>query len=154
MQDMRPYLTLTVVLAMAGLAVLAHARDGSFAVGVQVVDRRPAPALLDAIPVPPRAQGFAAGDSGRSYAYPGTTGSAAAFYEVEMTQRGYRLLARRSDGEVVRQIWADRRTRVSVELEQALGVSPLTRIRIGASVAPEAVAVEAPRLATAPAHRP
>ncbi|TYT26285.1 hypothetical protein FZO89_08430 [Luteimonas viscosa] len=151
---MRPHLTLTVVLAMAGLAVLAHARDGSFAVGVQVVDRRAVPALLDAIPVPPRAQEFAAGEHGRSYAYPGTAGSAAAFYETAMAQRGYRLLARRSEGGGVRQVWADQRTRVSVDLDQAFGASPLTRIRIGASAAAGTVAAEAPRLATAPADRP
>src|SRR5690606_21247233 len=59
------------------------ARDATIGVSVQVVDRRPASALLDAIPVPEQARMFDANAHARSYALVGTPESAAAFFETE-----------------------------------------------------------------------
>ncbi|HVI59784.1 MAG TPA: hypothetical protein VM619_13065 [Luteimonas sp.] len=126
---------MTAVLAI-GIAASAHARDGSFAVGVQVVDRRAVPVLLDAIPVPPQARIFDAGASARSYAYPGTPEAAAAFFDAEMPRRGYRRLAQGGNGETLRQVWTGDQGRVLLQLRRVLGSAQATRIRIDASAAP------------------
>lgn len=129
---MRPHLPLAFALAIA-MAGSASARDSVFTVGVQVVDRRPAPGLLDAIPVPPRAQAFDLRDSSRSYAFPGPPGAAAAFYAERMPALGYHAL-HRQDGPSARQLWSDGRSRVQLQIEPALG-GDLTRIRIDVGLA-------------------
>ncbi|MGY1408013.1 hypothetical protein ACW5EG_00310 [Luteimonas sp. A611] len=144
---MRTCQTLAFLLLVGGIAGIALARDGSFAVGVQVVDRRPASALLDAIPVPPQARVFDSNGHVRSYVWPGTPAAAAAFFEVELPQRGYRALARRGQGQAMQQVWGDGRGRVVLQLEQALGSADLTRIRISVARAtglPAAMPGEAP----------
>ena len=124
-----------MLLVIGGLAGIATARDGTFSVGVQVVDRRPVPGLLDAIPVPPQARILDGGGHARAYAWHGTTEAAASFFDGEMPQRGYRPLARLVRGQALHQVWSDGRERVVLQLEPALGGAPLTRIRI--SVGPE-----------------
>ncbi len=111
---------------------MATARDGSFAVGVQVVDRRPASAVLDAIPVPPQARILDGGGHARAYAWPGTAEAAAGFFDAEMPRHGYRPLARLVRGQALHQVWSDGRGRVVLQLEQAMGAAGLTRIRISA----------------------
>ena len=129
---MRPHLPLTIILATCVVA-LAHASSGSFGVSVQVIDRRSAPALLDAIPVPPQARLFDAGDSGRSYAWSGTPEEAAAFFDLEMPRRGYRALRQDAPGDAVEQVWAGKQGRVLLQLRRAIGSVPVTRIRIHAA---------------------
>jgi len=137
---MRTSQTLALLLLVGGLAGIALARDGSFAVGVQVVDRRPASVLLDAIPVPPQARAFASNDHARSYVWPGTPGAAAAFFDLELPRRGYRVLARSGQGQALQQVWGDDRGRVVLQLEQAMGGTDLTRIRISGGAARAAAA--------------
>jgi len=139
---MRPYQILAFLLALGGLAGVAPARDAVIGVGVQVVDRRPASALLDAIPVPAQARMFDASGHARSYAWAGTPDSAAAFFATEMPRHGYRSLAPRGDGRALQQVWASERGRVVVRLDRAIGGAELTRIRIhaGAAQAPAAAA--------------
>lgn len=132
---MRTLQTLVLLLLVGGCAGIALARDGSFAVGVQVVDRRPAAALLDAIPVPPQARVFDSSSHARSHVWAGTPEAAAAFFDVELPQRGYRALARSGDGQAMQQVWADGRGRVVLQLEQVLGSTDLTRIRISVAAA-------------------
>jgi len=132
---MRNYQTLALLLFVGGIAGIAFARDGSFAVGVQVVDRRPALALLDAIPVPPQARAFDSTGHARSYVWPGTPAAAAAFFEVELPRRGYRSLAHSGQGHALQQVWGGDRSRVVLQLEQALGSTDLTRIRISVGAA-------------------
>jgi len=132
---MRTYQTLAFLL-VGGIAGIALARDGSFAVGVHVVDRRPATALLDAIPVPPQARAFDSRGHARSYVWPGTPAAAAAFFDAELPPRGYRSLTRAGQGQALQQVWGDARGRVVVQLEQALGGNDLTRIRISVAAAP------------------
>lgn len=139
---MRPYQTLAFFLALGGLAGVAPARDTAIGVSVQVVDRRPASALLDAIPVPAQARMFDASGHARSYAWAGTPDSAATFFETQMPRHGYRVLALRGEGAALQQVWAGERGRVVVQLDQAMGGAELTRIRInvGAARAPLATA--------------
>ena len=132
---MRPHLTLAFLLALGGLAGVAQARDTTIGVSVQVVDRRPASALLDAIPVPEQARMFDANGHARSYAWAGTPDSAAAFFESEMPRHGYRALALRGEGPALQQLWASERGRVVVRLDQAMGGAELTRIRINVGAA-------------------
>lgn len=132
---MRTYQTLALLLFVGGIAGIAFARDGSFTVGVQVVDRRPALALLDAIPVPPQARAFDSTGHARSYVWPGTPAAAAAFFELELPQRGYRALVRSGEGQALQQVWGGDRGRVVLQLEQALGGTDLTRIRISVGAA-------------------
>jgi hypothetical protein len=97
---------------------------------VQVVDRRAAPSLLNAIPVPPQARPFATGNDGRSYAWPGSLDAAATFFDTEMPRRGYRALNRSGDGEAVQQLWENDRGRVLLRLQRVLGSTPGTRILV------------------------
>lgn len=129
---MRPLLVPAVILAVC-VAALAHARNGNFAVSVQVVDHRAAPAVLDAIPMPPQARPFATGNDGRSYAWPGSLDAAAVFFDSEMPRRGYRALSRSGDGEAMQQTWENDRGRVLLRLQRVLGTTPGTRIRVSAA---------------------
>ena len=127
---MRTIQTLALLLFVGGLAGIALARDASFAVSVQVVDRRPALAQLDAIPVPPQARAFDSTGHARSYVWPGTPAAAAAFFDAELPQRGYRARVRSGQGPALQQVWDGDHGRVVLQLEQALGGTDLTRIRI------------------------
>ena len=127
---MRTIQTLALLLFVGGLAGIASARDGSFAVGVHVVDRRPALAKLDAIPVPPQARVFNSSGHTRSYVWAGAPAAAAAFFDIQLPQRGYRALVRSGQGPELQQVWEGDHDRVVLQLEQALGGTDLTRIRI------------------------
>ena len=139
---MRPHLPLAFALAIAAAAGGTLARDSGFTVSVQVVDRRPATGLLDAIPVPPRAQAFDLRGSSRSYAFYGPPGEAAAFYEQRMPALGYHAL-HRQDGTTTRQLWSGAQSRVRLVLEPALG-GDLTRIRIDVGPATAAAPTASP----------
>ncbi len=129
---MRPYLPLAFALAIV-LAGPASARDSALTVSVQVVDRRPATGLLDAIPVPPQARVFDRRVSSRSYAFSGPAAAAAAFYAERMPALGYHAL-HRHDGASARQLWSDGRSRVRLQIDPALG-GELTRIRVDVGLA-------------------
>lgn len=129
---MRHFLAPAVAAALFAAAA-AHAGGDRFTVSVEVVDRRAAPAVFDAIPVPPQARLFEAGAGVRNYAWPGEPAQAAAFFDAEMPRRGYRALGRRGDGAAVQQLWQGERSRVLLRLQPVLGSAPGTRIRVVAS---------------------
>ncbi len=132
---MRHFLTPVVVAALFAAAA-AHAGGDRFAVSAEVIDRRAAPAVFDAVPMPPQARLFEDAAGVRNYAWTGEPAQAAAFFDAEMPRRGYRALSQRGDGAGMQQLWQGERSRVLLRLQPVLGSAPGTRIRLLASSLP------------------
>lgn len=124
-----------LVLCLAAPLQTAEAGNSSAQLGVSVLVRpsRPAPAALDALPVPPGARAMTASRFGGSYHYTGAVAQAAGFYDAAMQQLGYRLASRRLGLDAATQVWERADARIELEFRQALGTQPTTRIVVTAS---------------------
>lgn len=111
------------------------AQNASFAVGARVQSSQPAPQALADLPLPPATRQMSAHALGGSYYFAGDARAAAAFYRTQMALRGYRLHSASGSAGNLELVWESAQARVQLQLRQALGASPATRIVVRASAA-------------------
>ena len=124
---------LTWILFLAVLLPAGHAMAGpaqaGFGVSVQVV-RAHQPALADALPLPLPGHVMQEDARGRHYFFDGSLAKARAFYEDEMSKRGYALVEEDTNGLLASALRFQRRHEVTVVQIQATPDMGPTRINL------------------------
>jgi len=126
-------LLLSLLLLVPALPLWAQ--NASFAVGARVQSSQPAPQALADLPLPPATRQMSAHVLGGSYYFAGDARAAAAFYRTQMALRGYRLHSASGSAGNLELVWESAQARVQLQLRQALGANPATRIVVRASAA-------------------
>jgi hypothetical protein len=123
-----------VVLASLLLAApSALAGSGQLGVSVTVAPSRPAPAALVHLPFPAGTQAMTAQRFGGSYRCEADLDATVAYYQTAMPALGYRLARARHEGDAASLVWEKPGERIELDLRQALGTTPTTRIVVVAS---------------------
>ena len=129
---LKPYASMWILLLAAALPIghaLAGPAQAGFGVSAQVV-RAHQPALADALPLPLPGHVMQEDARGRHYFFDGSLASARAFYQDQMRERGYVLVAEDSDGALASALRFKRDHEVTlVQIQGTPGAGP-TRINL------------------------
>ncbi|WP_166212235.1 hypothetical protein [Cognatiluteimonas telluris] len=124
-----PKWMLLLAAALPLAQALAGPAQAGFGVSAQVV-RSHQPALADALPLPLPGHVMQEDAHGRHYFFDGSIASARAFYQDQMVQRGYVLVAEETDGVLDSALRFQRNGEVTlVRIQGTPGMGP-TRINL------------------------
>jgi hypothetical protein len=127
--------TLVRMLLLAALLPTGHAMagpaQGGFGVSAQVV-RAHQPALADALPLPLPGHVMQEDARGRHYFFDGSLARARAFYQDEMSKRGYVLVEENANGALASALRFQRKREVTLVQMQATPDMGPTRINLRA----------------------
>jgi hypothetical protein len=122
-------LSILATLLLAGQAMAGPAH-GSFGVSAQVV-RAHQPELANALPLPLPGHVMQEDARGRHYFFEGSLADARAFYAVEMSKRGYVLVADDANGALASALRFQRKHEVTlVQMQGTAEQGGLTRINL------------------------